>query len=691
MLKALDEEVERLEPGLSEDEASEIPVVRRLRRLRNGYCKINSLPVEIMQWIFRAAHSPVFALSRPCNLSHLAISWTCSLWRDIALQDTRLWSHIDLRFLGLAALFTERSSSCGLSVRSISRTDDEVDWDSQDEEVDEREAFLKRHLDRIKVLHYRPSSPYLADWVCDLPAARLEELKVYAGHTDLMDFDAEWSILPRLFANETPCLRRLDLRDHRLPFTTGSYQNLRSLKLSMGDAGPFLGNDEDLLVIFQECSGLEVLDLQLIWADEPPSFTPTTSRRSRIDMPALRSLRLRLPGTYIDDIMTSVKLPLHQLSSLSIEHSTRSHPTRSRVSEFLRRHGTTFVPFFTAASDMTISRSDDLDYNPDFTPLEIEGSGVAKDGGTVSFLLSGHSPTRRKESDIEFAEVLRAVLDREMPSLNRLVVEDASRYVYFDDSMAPFDVLDFFGGLSNVTELVFIGSVLVNSASHLRETTTDHPKKNVLPNLHTLTLKSYRSVGCETPGPVLDAFFSSFPPHLHTIRLCDCSFWMTEDPPAGTPALQQVPELYTLCSQYERKLVQLCLDQCRFFTHSTMLAQELYQAVRQLQIPDIIWESGVFFHAPDEYYRIETTVHDLLRLIKSSKVSHLQLAMLIDCANCYAVCRMMVQNNGEKGQVRYTLAFAYDVVVEKICRTAMPASGENYCGPCSATYCWCRR
>lgn len=439
VLSALDKELKRLDTSICKDSAPFLPAVCRLRRLRNGFCSAVRLPTEILQWIFRDVNSPVFDTDHRCNLTNLAISWTCSHWRDVALDDPRLWAHLDLRFLELAVLFAERSRSSALSIRSLCRRDgNEDDWDA-DEQVDARDALCKTHLENVRILHYEPLLPYLADWLGDMPAPRLEELKIYSSRDQIEHFDWDWALIPRLFGNQMPRLQSLELHGHRLPFSTGSYRNLRSLRIvvSVGDAGPFLGTNEDFLTIFQECPGLETLELRILWIDDPAEPPATPTPRDRIDVPALRSLELCLPVAYIDHILTGVNLPVHQMISIAIMHSNRTSTIRSLLSETLTRHETVFASFFALARTLKICRLGYLEYHPQFTPLHIGGTGMAEDGRHVAIFLQGYSPPDCPGSDAEFRKIVRIMNAMELPWIERLTVEDDSLDICMEEYPLP--------------------------------------------------------------------------------------------------------------------------------------------------------------------------------------------------------------------------------------------------------------
>jgi hypothetical protein len=70
--------------------------IRALRRRRNALAPISSLPPEVFATIFSFVRLPdCIILSEPDQLACLRVSQVCHQWREIALNQPLLWSHID--------------------------------------------------------------------------------------------------------------------------------------------------------------------------------------------------------------------------------------------------------------------------------------------------------------------------------------------------------------------------------------------------------------------------------------------------------------------------------------------------------------------------------------------------------------------------------------------------------------------
>lgn len=591
---------------MSSPENQTDPVASRLLRLRNESCRINRLPVELLRYIFEDASAPVYSMAEPCNMTNLAISWTCSHWRDVALQDPQLWAHLDLRFLELASLFAERSRTCSLSIRSLRRRDPGVE--GGDRHAGARDALCLTYWDRIRILHYQPTTPQVPPWLCDLAAPHLEEIKICVGPCN-----APLSRIPRLLGNQAPRLQRLDLQEHRLPFVPGSwpFRGLRSLKIHVSARTPILDADEDLLVVFRECPELETLELHMGWIQERPEALFIPPRGEPIDMLSLRELRLTLPGTYISTILAGVNIPVHQMSSISIVQACSFPSPHFQPAQLLRRHQAMFAPLFTFAHDLRVSRTRSSGFGPRSLPLEIEGKGLAENGKPFSFFI-GQSSRRSsmRDYDLDCMEMMKAALDRDMPVLRRLVVEDAEHY-FADHGSNAYNFLLLLRGLNSVTDLTFIGSIHIGVAAIFRGESEDPlPKDSVLPNLRHLTLERYNA-GRSCSRYWIGLFFETFAPHVETVHLLDCTLEGPYLPPPGATALQHAPELQSIYEHFGHSLQQLQIERCHLgIRGKKLVALNLCQALHN--IPNVTWDYSYFTHFPDENGCNRTYASDLV-------------------------------------------------------------------------------
>jgi F-box-like len=93
LLRSLDNDIESLEVS-----------IRALKSRRNSLAPISRLPPETMATIFSFVSSPGIPIlpspnAKPDRLVWLRVAHVCHLWREIALNQPRFWSHIDFAVL----------------------------------------------------------------------------------------------------------------------------------------------------------------------------------------------------------------------------------------------------------------------------------------------------------------------------------------------------------------------------------------------------------------------------------------------------------------------------------------------------------------------------------------------------------------------------------------------------------------
>jgi F-box-like len=93
LLRGVDDDIESLEVS-----------IRALKSRRNSLASISRLPPEVMAIIFSFVSSPggtilPFPDAKPDRLGWLRVAHVCHLWREIALNQPRFWSHVDFTVL----------------------------------------------------------------------------------------------------------------------------------------------------------------------------------------------------------------------------------------------------------------------------------------------------------------------------------------------------------------------------------------------------------------------------------------------------------------------------------------------------------------------------------------------------------------------------------------------------------------
>ncbi|KAH9976257.1 hypothetical protein BGW80DRAFT_1151912, partial [Lactifluus volemus] len=100
--------------GIDNDIESLKVSILALKSRRNSLAFISRLPPEAMATIFSFVSSPGGPIlsspdPKPDRLGWLRVAHVCHLWREIALNQPRFWSHIDFDALtsaGIAEMLT---------------------------------------------------------------------------------------------------------------------------------------------------------------------------------------------------------------------------------------------------------------------------------------------------------------------------------------------------------------------------------------------------------------------------------------------------------------------------------------------------------------------------------------------------------------------------------------------------------
>ncbi|KAF8257832.1 hypothetical protein EI94DRAFT_1756648 [Lactarius quietus] len=218
--RAIDAEVKLLEES-----------IRALKSRRNTLSPISSLPPEVFAAIFSFAclpGIPSLGGTPDNNLTRLHISHVCRQWREIALNQPVLWSHIDFDTLSSASvtemLVRAQSAPLYLEASMISRRP----WDSVQFSTFQTE--LKAHVPHMRHLSITARDYLLRSTVKGLvsPAPTLECLSLSSICQWPQD---EVSIQDTLFDGSTPRHSRLQLRNCDISWTSPLLNGLKYLEV----------------------------------------------------------------------------------------------------------------------------------------------------------------------------------------------------------------------------------------------------------------------------------------------------------------------------------------------------------------------------------------------------------------------------------------------------------------------------
>ena len=236
--QAIDAEIKALEVST---QANTIQFLRALKLRRNAFQPISSLPPEIFAAIFSTLclpGIPSLGGKSSRNIARLHISHVCHQWREIALNQSQLWSHFNFNTVSLAGAteFLARANSAPLymEARFSGQYDDHL-----------YRQFLKEvqvHLPHIRHLSIGADSEFVRTTFRKLastlvsPAPTLEYLSLSIrdenrGATDRPLFIPNIQVLDTLFGGSVPRLSCLKLRNCNISWNSPLFKGLKYLEI----------------------------------------------------------------------------------------------------------------------------------------------------------------------------------------------------------------------------------------------------------------------------------------------------------------------------------------------------------------------------------------------------------------------------------------------------------------------------
>jgi hypothetical protein len=345
--QAIDAEIKSLEES-----------VRALKLRRNTLSPISSLPPEVFAAIFSTLCLPGTSSlgGKPDNhLARLTVSHVCHQWREIALNQSLLWSHVDFTTLSSAgaAEILVRAKSIPLYLEahiSIYR------WG--DVRLSTFRKQLQGHVHHIRYLKTsaEPGQFHSALEGLISSAPTLEYLSLSSrGGRRTRDIKEQLLFIPdTLFAGSTPRLSWLELRKCNISWTSPLFKGLKYLEIftPSTNARPNLAVWLDTL---DEMPQLMTLTLHLASPIAPP--LPFDVERT-VTLPSLTRLDiLASPG---DCSLALAHLDLPALTWLCLIATFSGHPNMADLQHlvpYVVRHA--HGPQDTLPLQSVLIRSDD--------------------------------------------------------------------------------------------------------------------------------------------------------------------------------------------------------------------------------------------------------------------------------------------------------------------------------------------
>jgi hypothetical protein len=301
--QAIDAEIKALEKSLQ---------VLRLRR--NVLQPISSLPPEMLATIFSflcLPGIPSLGGEPDRNRTRFRITRVCHQWRDIALNQPQLWSHINFNTLSLAGateiLVRAKSVPLYMEIRMSGRVYD-----------DPFRPFLKEVQARLPLIRHLSIGAEATnirrgikhDLV--LSAPNLQYLSIICQERDRRILAKRPSISDTLFGGSTPRLSCLVLRNCNISWNFPLFKSLTSLEIIL----PCQNARPELAVWLDALDGIPQLKTLTLHSASPIAFHFPFNVERTITLPSLTRLDIR--ASLGDCALAIAHLVLPALTSLCV-------------------------------------------------------------------------------------------------------------------------------------------------------------------------------------------------------------------------------------------------------------------------------------------------------------------------------------------------------------------------------------
>lgn len=387
---------------------------------RNLALPIHSLPPEILRVVFSLCAETD---RQPSGVWHpaLPLSHTCSLWRTISLQHPSLWSRVDLSKLSypIADLILRRGENIPLRIVGC-------DEHTRLSVI----ALLPDSAHRLEELSLQVSGTNnSAAILCGIPSVPYPRLtRISLASTPLPGPPGfmRTTILPTpLFGGNTPMLRHLSLSGVRIPFTSGHYCNLSTLKIDKPSR--FVQEDGDICWTVRESPNLEHLEISLLvnpTRDTAMEALVASGDRQQplIALHRLRTVKLNMPFALVHRLLSSIDSDSVDVLQISVTGFIR-HPLQ--VSELLTLpSGLNLARVFGRIQNLSVDISGFRAIHIDCIRSQITGSNYPYiDTAAAPFKLKWIEVASRTEMLPAVAEAIRSRY--ELPELFGLTLDSS--------------------------------------------------------------------------------------------------------------------------------------------------------------------------------------------------------------------------------------------------------------------------
>ncbi|KAN0124576.1 hypothetical protein V8E53_010694 [Lactarius tabidus] len=310
---------------------SEESILARLRH--NALSPISSLPPEVFAAIFSLLCLP--GASSPGggpdhHIARLLVSHVCHQWREMALNQPLLWSHVDFTTLSAAGaaeiLNRAKSVPLHLDASVFGRQWDKIRFSTFQKEVQTRVPYI-RHL-RTSAEPAQLHST-LEGLVSPAPTLEYLSLSSHSTRPDERGILERMSISDTLFDGSTPRLSWLELRNCGISWNSPLFKGLKYLEIFTPSP-----HERPKLTVWldalEEISQLKALTLHKA-SPIPPPFPSDVERT--VSLPSLT--RLDILGTPGDCTLALAHFDLPALTCLCVTALDCHLPSENHVQNLL--------------------------------------------------------------------------------------------------------------------------------------------------------------------------------------------------------------------------------------------------------------------------------------------------------------------------------------------------------------------
>jgi hypothetical protein len=330
-LQTIDDEIKSLEES-----------IRALRFRRNALAPVSSLPSEILTVIFTllhchgpAASSPFTLLEeKPDHLPCIRVAHVCRHWREIALNQPLVWSHIDFTTLTSAGAAEILTRANAVPLRLEARVPIGL-WN--DTRFSAFQKQLQAHVSHTSHLDISAEAFHLRKTLEGLvtPAPSLEYLSLSSEEINNRSTKTQVLIPDNIFDGAAPRLSGLVLRNCKLSRESPLFRGLKHLDIRSPFDIPGLSAWLDMLI---EMPQLITLTLHKATPVLPPDASLSSDVERIVALPSVVRLDLSTSAESCGLALAHLNLPALTQLCLTVNYCSMEASGVRKILPYVSRH-----------------------------------------------------------------------------------------------------------------------------------------------------------------------------------------------------------------------------------------------------------------------------------------------------------------------------------------------------------------